>query len=392
MNEVLVLKSDAVVFPVIPASVQLAILLPTVRWTAMARSVIAALVGVANEDVAVLIADNSENADKRAFLQHICQLNPYIFVVAHEKNIGAFPNILYLFDWCKAVPFCAMMADDDWMSPNYYTEAMQVLRNAPNAMCAEVGTTFVDMAGNGDFNQISQASMQGHLAIERIKQWNGITQRVTMYNVSRRSALDYALWFYRHTPLNGYMLAEDLWELSRLARGDFIRQKGSACFVHFPANESRTGDSTERLYQLLHKDSGLQFPFIYFSALSTAIQCAIFLMGRYSPIVNVEQRRVCGQYVFKHIFADCFLPVFAQEHSRQLAAQLFAQHPKVMAGFLKFTQAPFSRQPDFAYDGYEIIDWFVEIVQVFETKPNGNDLPLSERFNQFVDEVMDQAW
>jgi len=390
-NEIPVLADKSQFIP-ISSSVKLAILLPTARWTPMAQAVIASLVGVANEEVAVLIADNSENEEKRVFLQKICDINPHIIAVTHEKNIGVIANILYLFDWCKAIPFCAIMADDDWMSPTYHANAFQLLSNNPRATGAEVGNTFVDMHGDGRFENISQVAMQGQTPIERIRQWNGTLLRITMYNVSLRSSLEKAIHFYRTTPINGYMLAEDLWELSRLSVGDFISERASGCFVHYPAHESRTGNSTERLYNLLYKEAGLQFSFVYFAALSTAIQCAIFLMGNLSPIVEPKQKKMCGQHVFRHIFLDSFLPLFSSDYSRDMITTLFAAHPEAMAGFLKFTQPPFINNPVFDYDGYEIIEWFIEIIKVFETQLPTNESLLSEQFSFFVDKIMDKAW
>jgi hypothetical protein len=384
-NKIPVLAVGEKRFIAIPSSVKLAILLPTARWTTMAQSVIASLVGVANEEVAVLIADNSENEEKRQFLQKICDINPYIFAVTHEKNIGAFANILYLFDWCKDVPFCALMADDDWMSPTYYRDAFQLLRNHSEITCAEVGNTFVDMNGDGNFQNISQITMHGQTPIERIRQWNGTLLRITTYNVSRRSALSNAIDFQRTTPLNGYMLIEDLWELSRLSTGSFVSQRGSGCFIHYPAHESHAGNSTERLYSLLYKESGLQFSFIYFSALSTAIQCALFLMGKLSPIVDASQKEICAQHVFRHIFLDSFLPLFASDYGQQTVKTLFAQHPKAMAGFLKFCQSPFIDNPVF---DAAIVDWLIEIIKVFETKSPTDTALLSERFEAFVASMM----
>ena len=367
----------------LPSSIQMAILLPTVRWTTMARSVIATLVGIANSEVAVLIADNSENPEKHEFLKKIQTLNPFIFIVTHEKNIGAFANILYLYDWCKNIPFCALMADDDWMSPTYYTDAFELLRHYPQLTGAEVGNTLVDMQGDGQFQTISQHTMQGQTPLERIEKWNGTLLRVTMYNASARAALEPALTFYRNTPMNGYMLVEDLWELSRLATGEFVSQRGSGCFIHYPTHEARTGNSTERLYRLLHQEAGLSFEFIYFSALSTAVQCAIFLLGNLSPIEHNEQRQFCAQQVFRHIFLDSFLPLFASDYGRQTVLSLFAHHEKAMAGFLKFCQPPFSNNPVF---DESIITWLIDVIEVFENQT----MPLlSEQFRAFVSSVLD---
>lgn len=64
---------------------------------------------------------------------------------------------------------------------------------------------------------------------------------------------------------------------------------------------------------------------------------------------------------------------------------MFAEHPKARDGFLKFCCPPFINNPVF---NYEIIDWLIEIIQVFETKPEANTTALSERFDLFVDSIL----
>ena len=362
----------------LPSSIQFAILLPTVRWTAMARSVIASLVGVANEEVAVLIADNSENPEKRAFLKQLSVINPYIFSVSHEKNIGAFSNILYLYDWCKDVPFCALMADDDLVSHNYYTYAFLLLRQYPEVTCAEVGNALMDMNGDGQYQAISQVSMRGHTPFERIQQWNGFDARITMYNASTRASLEHALQFYKATPLNGHVLVENLWELSRLSAGDFISQRASGCFIHYPA----TASSMEVLYNLLYKESGLAFPFICFSDLCTAVLCAMFLMGKLSPIADPLQKERCGQYVFKRIFLDHISQYYSKENIEAIE-NLFINYPKARAGVLNYYRPPFINNPVFD-EG--IVNWLIEVIKVFETQRTPL---LSEQFSAFVVSVLD---
>jgi hypothetical protein len=382
MNDVPIIKAGEDVFVDIPASARLAILLPTGRWTPMAQSVIGSLVGVASEEVAVLIADNSENAEKRMFLEKIRGINPHVIAISHEKNTGGTKNILYLFDWCKEkdIEFCAVMTDDDWMSPSYHVDSYRTLLDEPNASGAAKGTTFVDI-GDGRLVDVSQPSMRGDTPIGRMRQWNGIIARVTMYNGSRRATLEAAVEYLRRTPLSGVILAEDLWELNRLACGDFLNVPGNGCYIHYPAARSNLGDATRRYFDLLCKDVGLQYPFVFFLDLSTAVQCAVFLMGNLSPIADPEQRELCGQHVFGHIFTNGFLRKLSDQSSRAVAANLFAHHPEAMRGFQKYCGPPFSHQPRF---DRALMDWFIEVIRVFETTPPANETALSERFRQFV--------
>lgn len=350
----------------------------------MTRAVIGSMLGIANDEVAVLIADNSENSEKHEFLRKIRGINPNIIAIAHKKNIGAQNNFSYLMEWCQDTEFCAIMADDDWMSPTYHIDAFQLLRNNSGTSCAEVGSTFVDM-GDGKLVNVSQQAMLGLAPIERIRQWSAIAARATMYNASRRATLENAIQYLKTSPLHGLTLSEDLWELNRLALGDFIAQPGQGSFVHYPAHGSRIGDATQRYYDLLCKDLGLQYPFVFFTGLSTAIQCALFLTGSLSPLGDGNQKILCSQHVFSHIYLKSFLPMVSAESSHKAAAMLFASHPRALEGFLTFCNPPFSQNPIF---NRAIVDWFIEIIKVFETKPLDDAPLLSEKFSHFVDKIL----
>jgi GT2 family glycosyltransferase len=372
---------DQAGFPEIPSSTRMAIVIPTARWTPMAQSVIGSMVGVANEEVAVLIADNSENLEKREFLKKIRNINPNVLAVSHAKNIGAQNNFYYLYEWSRRIEFLAQMADDDWVSPTYFPEAYHFLRDNPGISCAEMGTTFVDMGDNKLVNA-SQPSMYGRTPFERMQKWNGVVARVTMYNVSRRSALDAAIQFLRESPLPGMTMVESLWELNRLALGEFVASPGLGCLIHYPEYGSILGDRSGRFYNLLCRDIGLGYPALFFMGLSTAVQCAIFLMGNLSPITNSGQRKVCAQHVFEHIFRASFLPSMAGGINHPEVVRFFETHPLVLDGLQKYCTPPFSLKPML---NREMFDWFVNVIRLLESDPVEGGPRLSERFEKFAD-------
>jgi hypothetical protein len=371
-------------FADIPASARLAILLPTYRWSDHVRSTVGSLLGVANEEVVVLIGDNSENKEKRDFLKKIHAINPFILTTSHKQNIGSFKNYMYLHDWCRDVEFSAILTDDDWISPTYHTDAYRHVLANPSVSCCSAGTTFVDI-GDGQAVNVNQPSMLGAHAIDRMKAWSAGAARATMYNASRRQHLSPAMEFHRRSPLNGLTLIEDLWELSRLAQGEFHNISGQGIYLHYPATRTIGGDETERFYNLICKNEGLQFPFVYFAALSTAIQCAVFLMGKLSPVNAMENRYECAQHVFRHIFLTQFLPHVTGSSSQDAAAVMFAEHPAAMAGFLKYCNTAHAAH---VVCDKELLNWFVEVIRVFES-PATEDKPLlSQRFEQFVHELL----
>lgn len=382
LNEVPVIKSGERSFVDLPKAAKLAILLPTARWSPMSRAVIGSMVGVANEEITVLVSDNSENPDKRVFLKRICEINPNIIAVSQEKNIGAKGNWLYLYDWSKGVEFSAIMADDDWMSPTYHQDAYEALLKNPTASTISAGSTLVDF-GDGRLHNVDQPSMRGATPLERIRQWNAIAARVTMYNVSYRSHVDAAIEFIRATPLLGLTLTESLWELNRLALGEFLTLPGPGCFLHYPEHGAHTGDSSQRFYRLICEEVGLKFPFVYFTALSSAVLCGMFLGGNHSPIADPTQRELCGQQAFGHIFRESFLPKMSGESSQAAAEMLFANHPAALAGFKKFCNPQFAANPVF---NKETFDWFVELVRIFETPDFAGKPLLSQQFLEFARE------
>jgi len=368
----------------LPSSVSFAILIPTVRWSPTVRSIVGSMLGVANQEVAVLIGDNSENIEKRAFLSEIQKINPNIYFVSHEKNIGSFQNFLFLHDWCKNIEFSAIIADDDFISPDYHQDGYHLLTNNPQASCATCGVTLVDV-GDGKKVDVTQKSMLGTTPANRMRLWSASAARVTMYDVSRRRMLDNAIEYHRQSPLKGVTLLEDLWELSRLSQGEYLATPGHGLYVHYPATRTIGGDETERFYNLLFRDVGLSFPFVYFGSLSTAVQCAIFLLGRFSPIHDISQRHQCAQMVFNQIFKQSFLPNISGDSSQHAISTLFGESQRALEGFARFCKVSNNLPVEFNND---VLNWFIEIIKVLETKNEDPYLNMSFKFEKFAQSIM----
>ena len=367
-------------FPAIPSSARNAILIPSVRFDANAQSIIGGLVGVATEETIILISDNSENLEKKRFLEQIRAINPNILAVQHEKNIGAHENFDYVFDWSEGVELTAVMADDDWISPDYHLSAFRYLERTPNASGAAVGNSII-LHGEPRVKTIdgTQPQMIGEKPIERMRKWSGVASRVTMYNASRRNALVNAVQFIKSTPILGITLLEDLWETNRLALGSFVTMPGSGFLVHNPTPTSTWDD----IYARFHGGSDLPFSYIYFSALGTAIQLGIFHAGTLSPLNTKNDKTECANHLFDHVFKKQFLATVGGQE--EAARSQFSNHPHVLEGFLKYCMPPFPDQITFDQD---ILKWYISLVDALETKPQNGDAPLSEKFRQFSSELL----
>lgn len=367
---------------IIKSSTKLAILIPTVRWNNRAKALLASTIGIANEEIAVLIGDNSENDEKKEFLNKLHNINNNVIPVSHEKNIGALNNFFFLFDWCKDIEFVAIIGDDDWMTPCYFPNAGEILKKNPHINCCEAGTTLADF-GDGQCVNISQPSMTGETMLQRLVYWSPVNARATMYNTSRRNSIQAAIDFWRKTPLQGWNLIEDLWEISRLATGGFLRIASQSYFIHYPMNASKQGDQTQRYFDLLCSDVGLTLPALSFMDLSTAIQCGLFLIGRLSPISNQAERIICSQEVFRKVYTQHFLPKFNEQNRRhQILSTINNDILKKQIEY--FISPPYSINPIF---NKEIVNLFISIIENFQTKNQSS--PLHEKLNNFFSEIVD---
>src|SRR5689334_2376447 len=114
---------------------KVAVLVPTHRFDSRARHALAAAASLANDDVAVLIGDNSESADKRRFLETLSTLNSNVHVFCHKQNIGASRNWRFLFDKAD-LPYVLSIGDDDVFTPPYLESSLRLLEQHEDAAAA----------------------------------------------------------------------------------------------------------------------------------------------------------------------------------------------------------------------------------------------------------------
>jgi hypothetical protein len=99
----------------------------------------------------------------------------------------------------------------------------------------------------------------------------------------------------------------------------------------------------------------------------------------------MENRYECAQHVFRHIFITQFLPHVTGSSSQDAAAAMFAEHPAAMAGFLKYCNT--ANAANVVCDK-DLLSWFVEVIRVFESPATEDNALLSQRFEQFIQELL----
>jgi len=361
--------------PELPKGVRCAIILPTYRWNNRVRSLLGVLLGIANEEVAVLISDNSENKEKRDYLKKIRSINPNIFCVAQKTNIGAAENFFFLWSWARNIDYIAQAGDDDFFSQEYFLEAYSYLTNDSNASAAETGTALLDL-GNHQFQAISQPSITGSTPLHRIQKWRNVP-RITMYNMGRKKAIAPAISYLKDCPLHSTTLAENIIDLSRLCFGNFISLRSSGFYAHYPS----TLGNEENYYRLFCQGRNIDPAIIYFFRLFTVIHSYLFLTGTYSPIENRNERLICGETAFKYLYVDFFINFFAAHIKEPVLMEFLIKHHHLIEKLQYFTSVEFVRNIFFSK---ELLDFYFELLKALDYEGHTYQM-----MSNFVAKVLD---
>lgn len=105
------------------------ILVPTYRWDDSIVKTLCHYASFANEELGVIISDNSTNPEKHDFLDRLKLLFPQVIINKNNENIGALKNWVFLYELCGDCEYIIYLADDDFVTIDYITDSVNFLEN-----------------------------------------------------------------------------------------------------------------------------------------------------------------------------------------------------------------------------------------------------------------------
>lgn len=190
------------------SNAQLALMIPTYRWDALAKDTLTQAAAIGSDEILVHIGDNSANPEKHAFLKALAERSTNVFVSCHPTNIGADSNWLHLIK-AQTTPYVCMAADDDSFIAAYFRTGLALVRDDPN--CATASGLHVSIAhGESNGTVVNTPSERLEASpLERIRNYSG--QNSICYAISPRPVIrDFARYVEVNPlqcPFNDYMLA-----------------------------------------------------------------------------------------------------------------------------------------------------------------------------------------
>ncbi len=279
----------------IGSSPQLAIIIPTYRWNALAKDVLTQAASIGSNEIAVHIGDNSANAEKHAFLDTLASRGTNVTVTRHLKNLGADNNWLHLVK-AQTAPFICMAADDDCFGGAYYRSALALIRDDRNcAAAAGLLLSIAHIPGRKLPLVLPAAERSEADPLERIRKYHG--NNVLCYAIARRPVIqEFADYVERNPlqcPFNDYILAFHL-----LSTGVYRRDPMGYVYLfdnsHWQLNDWFI-ESNCRWYE----GYGLPKKFGYLTRLHWAVVAVHFFCSIFrSPQLSLEEGRAIVRYLF----------------------------------------------------------------------------------------------
>ena len=273
---------------------QLALVIPTYRWNALARDTLTQAAAIAGDDVLVHVGDNSANAEKHAFLAGLAKRSSNFVVTCHPTNLGADPNWLFLVK-AQTAPFICMAADDDSFTGAYFRSAVAMLRADPGCATASGLHISVGHARNKVPLYTPDERLEAD-PLHRIQRYSG--ENSICYAISRRAVIQEFARLVETSPLPcpfyDYMLAFHL-----LSTGTYRLDRNGFAYIYDHANWQRNDafiESNKRWYK------GYKLPedFGYLTRLHWAIVAAHFFHSNFrSPDLPAERAEAIAAYLFQ---------------------------------------------------------------------------------------------
>jgi glycosyltransferase involved in cell wall biosynthesis len=109
--------------------------IPTFNRAKMLERAIRSVLAQTHSSLELLISDNASNDDTETLCRAIAAQDARVRYMRRESNIGQFPNFNVLYGALRS-PYVMVLADDDWLEPDYLERCLSVLREQPG--CAAV--------------------------------------------------------------------------------------------------------------------------------------------------------------------------------------------------------------------------------------------------------------
>jgi hypothetical protein len=330
---------------------KLTILVPTYRFDARARHTLAATAALASDEVAVVIADNSEDRGKHEFLRMLRRLHPNVHVFCHERNIGALGNWEFLFRQA-VLDYYLFIGDDDLCSPPYVESAMRLLDQHADATAA--AGAFVMLTSTNQMMRANGARTEDS-AYQRCVSFPIGGGNSLPNSMARRPAAQPFIDYARGHPLRASFF-DWMMSYSLLAQGKYqVENQG---LYLYDITNWEGGEACWKSNAKFYVAAGLPDAFTWLHELYWAVEFAHYFRGIHSPISDRRQSDDCARHFYLNRIHE-FRRFLSNPANGAVAERLVSHRPHAVDAMRALAGNDDALQP-------AIFEWFYEILAAFD--------------------------
>jgi len=329
----------------------LAILVPTYRFDGLARQALASAAALASDEIAVFIADNSENKQKHEFLGRLESLHANVHTFCHDRNIGALDNWRFLLA-ASSLMYCLFVSDDDLFTASFVESGLHQLESDSDASAA-AGTLLMTMSGNRIMvaNRMRLESSAYERCVNfRIGGGNSLPN-----SMARRRALDPFVRYQENHPLKASFF-DWLMGYTLLAQGTY-RTEDVGYYI-YDASNWEDAEQCWKSNAKFYVAAGLPEGFTWFHELYWAVEFVHFFLGQYSPVADPRQRVDCAQ----HFYGDrmnVFRQLWNHPSAQASLGNFFSKNPGARSSVAAIVANDDALNP-------QVFKWFADLLAAFD--------------------------
>ena len=103
-------------------------LIPTYKRPKLLRRAILSVLNQTHSNLQISVFDNASGDTTEKMVSQLKKNDTRIFYHCHSTNIGALQNFKYAFESVNT-PYFSVLSDDDVLAPDFYTNAIEILKS-----------------------------------------------------------------------------------------------------------------------------------------------------------------------------------------------------------------------------------------------------------------------
>ena len=122
-------------------------IIPTYRRPILLRRAVQSILDQDYKDFKLIVYDDASNDETTDICADFTKIDSRVEYFKHSRNCGPINNYIFSLKRIET-PLFSYLSDDDFMLPNFFSDAVAALKQTPEAICFCGSTLIIDSKGS----------------------------------------------------------------------------------------------------------------------------------------------------------------------------------------------------------------------------------------------------